>query len=85
MRLLSSIRRVRATLRLPRGLRNPRRNRLVARLLGLLTHHNNGVDHGHDDTDVPYRLLPTRDDLRALTRYQERQARRDRLAGYFMG
>ena len=37
------------------------------------------VDHGHDDTDVPYRLLPTRDDLRALTRYQERQARRERL------
>lgn len=37
------------------------------------------VDHGHDDTDVPYLLLPTRDDLRALTRYQERQARRERL------
>jgi hypothetical protein len=37
------------------------------------------VDHGHDDTDVPYRLLPTRDDLRALTRYQERHARRERL------
>jgi glycosyltransferase involved in cell wall biosynthesis len=37
------------------------------------------VDHGHDDTDVPYRLLPTRDDLRALTRYQDRQARRERL------
>jgi glycosyltransferase involved in cell wall biosynthesis len=37
------------------------------------------VDHGHDDTDIPYRLLPTRDDLRDLTRYEERQARRDRL------
>jgi len=37
------------------------------------------VDHGHDDTDVPYRLLPSRDDLRALTRYQERLARRERL------
>ncbi|HEY8216954.1 MAG TPA: hypothetical protein VIH82_07465, partial [Acidimicrobiia bacterium] len=37
------------------------------------------VEHGHDDTDVPYQLLPTRDDLRALTRYEERQARRERL------
>jgi len=37
------------------------------------------LEHGHDDTDVPYRLLPTRDDLRALTRYQERRARRERL------
>ena len=37
------------------------------------------VEHGHDDTDVPYRLLPTRDDMRALTRYEERQARRERL------
>ena len=29
--------------------------------------------------NIPYRLLPIRDDLRVLTRYQERQARRDRL------
>jgi glycosyltransferase involved in cell wall biosynthesis len=37
------------------------------------------VEHGHDDTDVPYRLLPTRDDLHALTRYEERHARRERV------
>jgi hypothetical protein len=37
------------------------------------------VDHGHADTDVPYRVLPTRDDLRDLARYEERQARRERL------
>jgi glycosyltransferase involved in cell wall biosynthesis len=38
------------------------------------------IEHGHADTDVPHRLLPTRDVLRELTRYQKRQARRDRLA-----
>ncbi len=38
------------------------------------------VEQGHADTDIPYQLLPTRDDLRTLTRYQERQARRARLA-----
>ena len=37
------------------------------------------IGHGHADTDVPYQLLPTLDDLRTLTRYQERQARRERL------
>jgi hypothetical protein len=37
------------------------------------------VAHGHADTDIPYQLLPTRDDLHALTRYQERQARRARV------
>ena len=37
------------------------------------------VEHGHADTDVPYRLLPTRDDLQALTQYEQRQARRERV------
>jgi hypothetical protein len=37
------------------------------------------VEHGYADTDVPHRLLPTRDDLHELTRYERRQARRDRL------
>jgi glycosyltransferase involved in cell wall biosynthesis len=41
------------------------------------------VEHGHADTDVPYRLLPTRDDLRAVTQYEERQARRERLIRAF--
>jgi len=37
------------------------------------------VEHGYADTDVPYRLLPTRDDLDDLSRYERRQARRARL------
>jgi glycosyltransferase involved in cell wall biosynthesis len=37
------------------------------------------VEHGHADTDVPYRLLPTRDDLQLLAEYQKRQERRARL------
>jgi glycosyltransferase involved in cell wall biosynthesis len=38
------------------------------------------VEHGHDDTDIPYQLLPTVDDLRRLTEYQERLERRARVA-----
>lgn len=37
------------------------------------------VEHGHDDTDIPYRLLPTRDDLLDLERHEKRRARRERL------
>jgi glycosyltransferase involved in cell wall biosynthesis len=37
------------------------------------------VEHGHADTDVPYRLLPSRGDLELLAEYQERQERRARL------
>jgi glycosyltransferase involved in cell wall biosynthesis len=41
------------------------------------------IEHGHADTDVPYQLLPLRDALSSLTRYQERQARRERLLRVF--
>jgi glycosyltransferase involved in cell wall biosynthesis len=41
------------------------------------------VEHGHADTDIPYRLLPTRDVLLALTKYEERQARRERVIRAF--
>jgi glycosyltransferase involved in cell wall biosynthesis len=34
------------------------------------------IAHGHSDTDIPYQLLPSEDDLHALNRYQELQARR---------
>ncbi|HYV60388.1 MAG TPA: glycosyltransferase, partial [Acidimicrobiia bacterium] len=37
------------------------------------------VTHGHADTDIPYRLLPNRDDLLDLERYEKRRARRERL------
>ena len=35
------------------------------------------IAHGHTDTDIPYPLLPSEDDLHALNRYQELQARRE--------
>lgn len=37
------------------------------------------VEHGYADTGVPHRLLPSRDDLIELNRYEKRQAQRERL------
>jgi hypothetical protein len=37
------------------------------------------TDHGRDDTEIPYQLLPSEDDLLILTRQQERRQRRDRI------
>jgi len=39
------------------------------------------IQHGHRDTDIPYQLLPTHDHLQRLTRYEERQERREKVAG----
>lgn len=41
------------------------------------------VQHGHADTDIPFQLLPTRDDLMRLKQYEERHARRERITRVF--
>jgi hypothetical protein len=41
------------------------------------------VERGHADTDIPYQLLPTDDDVRRATRYQIWRARRAKLARAF--
>ena len=37
------------------------------------------VERGHADTDIPYQLLPTDDDVRRATRYQVWRERREKL------
>jgi hypothetical protein len=37
------------------------------------------VERGYHDTDLPHRLLPTRDDARRAARYQARRLRREKL------
>jgi len=37
------------------------------------------ADRGHDDTEIPYQLLPTDDDVRRATRYQVWRKRRERF------
>jgi glycosyltransferase involved in cell wall biosynthesis len=37
------------------------------------------ADRGHDDTEIPYQLLPTDDDVRRATRYQVWRQRRERF------
>jgi glycosyltransferase involved in cell wall biosynthesis len=38
------------------------------------------IRRGHPDTDIPYRLFPTGEDMERLTRHEERQERRERVA-----
>lgn len=39
------------------------------------------IRRGHAHTDIPYQLFPTHDDMQRLTRYEERQERREKVAG----
>jgi hypothetical protein len=38
------------------------------------------IRRGHPDTDIPYRLFPTGEDMERLTRHEERQERREKVA-----